>query len=455
MYKKNKKIFENYKKIGISNPHEELISREMALLKGKTKNKKKPVFFSEKTLYDTTDGDLFLSFNNENFKVQLFTLDELLEKDKQREIDGFPRRIRLGKYIKPVRGKKEQIVVVPTTTEPKFYHDNSITDDDEQTTGGSGEGEEGDVIGEQQAEPQQGEGEGQGAGQGEGSEHEIGSDAFDLGKMITEKFELPNLKVKGKKRSISKYTYDLTDINRGFGQYLDKKATLKKIVETNILLGKISKDKPFRPEDLMLNPKDQIFRILSKEKDFEAQCVVFFIRDYSGSMQGEPTEAVVTQHLFIYSWLMFQYQNQVDVRFILHDTEAKEVPDFYTYYKSIVAGGTQVFPSYHLAADIIEKEQLYNDNNIYIFHGTDGDDWEESGKQAIEGIKRLLKYANRMGITVAQNSWGAADRKTTVEKYIDQSGLLNEQPSLLKIDSFLASKANEARLIESIKKLIT
>jgi len=452
---KHKKIYEKLKKAGLSSENEAIIQHELNAIENKKFSKNALKNFSEQNLYDKTDADLFLTISKGKFTMEMFTLDELLERDKQREKDGFPRRIRLGKFIKPIQGKKEQIIVVPSTTEPKFYHDNSITEDEEETTGGSGEGEEGEVIGEQQAEPQQGEGEGQGAGQGEGSEHEVGSDAFDLGKVLTQKFELPNLKAKGKKPSLTKFIYDLTDINKGFGQYLDKKASLKKIIETNILLGNISRDKPFNPEDLIINPKDQIFKILSKEKDFEAQAVVFFIRDYSGSMQGEPTEAIVTQHLFIYSWLMYQYQNQVSVRFILHDTEAKEVPDFYTYYKSNVAGGTQVFPSYQMVADIIEKEQLYKENNIYIFHGTDGDDWEENGNQAIEAVRRFLKYVSRMGITVAQNSWGAAERKTIVEKYFDKSGLLTEKPELIRIDSFQASQANEARIIESIKKLIS
>ena len=455
MNQKHKNIYEKLKKAGLSSENDALIQRELNSIGTKNISKKVLIKYHEHNLYAKNDADLFLSINKNQFVMGMFTLDELLEKDKQREKDGFPRRIRLGKFIKPMQGKKEQIIVVPTTTEPKFYHDSSITEDEEETTGGSGEGEEGDVIGEQKAEPQQGEGEGQGAGQGEGTEHEIGSDVFDLGKVLTQKFELPNLKAKGKKPSLTKFLYDLTDINKGFGQYLDKKATLKKIIETNILLGNISRDEPFSPEDLVINPKDQIFKILSKEKDFEAQAVVFFIRDYSGSMQGEPTEAIVTQHLFIYSWLMYQYQNQVSVRFILHDTEAKEVPDFYTYYKSNVAGGTQVFPSYQLVADIIEKEQLYKENNIYVFHGTDGDDWEESGTQAIEAIRRFLKYINRMGITVAQNSWGAAERKTIVEKYFDKSGILTEKPELIRIDSFQASQANEERIIESIKKLIS
>lgn len=440
----------------LSPGQKELIDKELNLsktlrhrsIRNKTKND-----FIINGLYDVNDNDLFISLNKDDFKVNLFTIEELLAKDKQREEDGFPRRIRLGKYIKPIKGSKEKIVVVPTTTEPKFYHDDSITKDGEENTGGSGEGEEGEVIGEQQAEPEEGEGEGQGAGQGEGSDHDLIEDAFDLGKVITKKFELPNLKPKGKKLSTNKYVYELTDINRGFGQYLDKKATIKRIIETNIMLDKLTPGDQISPEDMIINPQDQIFRILSKEKDFEAQATVFFVRDYSGSMMGEPTEAIVMQHLFIYSWLMYQYQNQVSVRFILHDSDAKEVPDFYTYYKSNVAGGTNVFPAYEMVADIIEKEQLYRDNNIYIFHGTDGDDWDEDGEKAIAAVRRFLPYISRMGITIAKNSWGSEDRDTTVEKYFENSGLLKEKHDLVRMDGFAASQGTEDRIIEGIKKL--
>ena len=83
--------------------------------------------------------------------------------------------------------------------------------------------------------------------------------------------------------------------------------------------------------------------------------MVFFLRDYSGSMQGKPTELVVAQHVLIYSWLLYQYENRVESRFILHDTEAKEVKDFYTYYNSKVAGGTRVVSAFKLVNDIVEQ----------------------------------------------------------------------------------------------------
>ncbi len=451
-----KNLYNQLKKKGLTPEQDLLIQREIDKKEQHPTLPKSDADFIEiARFYSKTDLEVIQNIKTPTAPeiVSLQSLDNLLTRDKQREEDGFPRRIRIGKYIKPGKDNKEKIVVVPTTSEPKFYHDDSITE--EEQTGGSGDGEEGEVIGEQQAEPEEGEGEGQGAGQGQSANHEVGADAFDLGKILTEKFKLPNLKVKGKKVSTTKFRYELTDKNRRFGQVLDKKATLKKIVETNILLGNISEQKGFDPEKLIINPNDQVFRILSKEKDYEAQCVVFFIRDYSGSMQGKPTEAIVSQHLMIYSWLMYQYKSNVMARFILHDTESKEVPDFYTYYKSQVAGGTNIFPAYELVNTIVANEKLSQNNNIYVFHGTDGDDWEDNGSKAVEALSLMLAYASRVGITIAKNAWTSDDSETVVEKYIDKSNILKEKPQLIRLDSFSAEEANETRLIDGIKKLVS
>ncbi len=384
------------------------------------------------------------------------SLDHLLERDRQREEDGFPRKIRVGKMVKPGRDKDDKVVVVPTTVEEKFIHDqaqvNEEGEGEGEAEGGTGEGEEGEVIGEQPVRQDQGSGEG-GAGQGEGGSHELESNAYDLGRILTEQFELPNLKDKGKKRSLTRYAYDLTDKNRGFGQVLDKKATLRRIIQTNIALQRIEKQQQIDTQRLLISPRDKVYRILSKEKDYESQAVVFFVRDYSGSMSGQPTELVVNQHVLIYSWLTFQYENQVKTRFILHDTEAKEVENFHTYYNSRVAGGTQVAAAYRLVNHIVEEEELARDYNIYIFHGTDGDDWDTKGDEALPELQKILVYAARVGITIAENGYGVSG-KSEVERYLRKSGLLEEKKDRLRLD-VMAKESNEGRLIEGIKRLIS
>ncbi len=422
-----------------------------------------PAQYKEGNRWVTPETNLF-SFNDlsvlqsmpslqSSFYTNISSIDELLERDNQREKDGFPRKINIGKLIKPGKSGKDKIVVVPTTVEEKFIHDSSFkAPQEEDDSGGTGEGEEGDIIGEQPIRVPT-EGEGSGAGEGEGGTHEMESSAFELGKILTEKFELPNLKDKGKKRSLTRYTYDLTDRNRGFGQLIDKKATLRQVVETNISLGIISEQEPVDPAELMVSPRDRVYRILSREKDYESQAMVFFLRDYSGSMGGKATDLVVSQHVMIYSWLLYQYAMQVETRFILHDTAAKEVPDFYTYYNSKVAGGTQVFSAYSLVNEIIEKENLSQDYNIYIFHGTDGDDWDSEGEKTIPELKKMLLHASRIGITVARHPYNYSN-PSEVERYLEKSGLLAEKANLLRLDA-MNEDANEARIIQGIKKLIS
>ncbi len=454
-------LYQTLKKSGLSPEQEKKIRYELDLLEfdGDHSYASKP---SPRSIYGYNDLEMLHDGSPPNL-IALTTvqsLDYLLEKDKQREKDGFPRKIRVGKMVKPSQDGDDKVVIVPTTVEEKLLHDKVRLDeegegegdgDPSSGDGGTGDGEEGEVIGEEPVRPEQG-GQG-GAGQGEGGEHDVESNAYDLGRILTEQFELPNLKDKGKKRSLTKYTYDLTDKNRGFGQVLDKKATLKRIIQTNIALERIHAREQVDTGSLLISPNDRIYRILSKEKDYESQAVVFFARDYSGSMGGKPTELVVNQHVLIYSWLIYQYKNQVETRFILHDTEAREVENFQTYYNSTVAGGTQVASAYKLVNEIVDDESLATDNNIYVFHGTDGDDWDTKGDKAIPELKTMLSYASRVGITIAENGYGISGQ-TEVEKYIKKSGLLEEKKDFLRMD-VITNETSETRLIEGIRQLIS
>ncbi len=460
MKNKLRALYHSLKEQGLTPEQEQMIRHELDLLDldGEHICISQP---TSRSLYAYNDLEMLHNASPPNLLAltSVQSLDYLLERDKQREKDGFPRKIRIGKMVKPSQDGDDKVVIVPTTVEEKLLHDQVRVNEEGEGgegdgggQGGAGEGEEGEVIGEQPVRPEPGQGQG-GAGQGEGGGHDVESNAYDLGRILTEQFELPNLKDKGKKRSLTKYTYDLTDKNRGFGQFLDKKATLRRIIQTNIALKRIKGQGAVDSRQLLISPKDRVYRILSKEKDYESQAVVFFVRDYSGSMGGKPTELVVNQHVLIYSWLIYQYKNQVVTRFILHDTEAKEVDNFQIYYNSSVAGGTQVSSAYALVNKIVEDETLERDNNIYVFHGTDGDDWDTKGEKAIPELKKMLAYASRVGITIAENGYGISGQ-TEVEKYIRKSGLLEEKQALLRLD-VISKDTTESRLINGIRELIS
>lgn len=460
MSNRNFKYYQTLKAAGISPKQDRIIRLELEDDRTHQMPPPRPHNSIEKNILNPESVYRYQDFSelqslaqlNQPYASNIRSIDELLERDNQREKDGFPRKIRIGRLIKPGKGKKNKVVVVPTTVEEKLVHDRIRNPEEEDASGGTGDGEEGEVIGEQPIHDPNGTGTG--PGEGDGGQHDIESNAYDLGKILTDKFELPNLKDKGKKHSLTRYTYDLTDKHQGFGQFLDKKATLRKIIETNITLGNIPDRSNIDSTGFLIAPSDRIYRTLSREKDYESQAMVFFLRDYSGSMAGKSTEQIVSQHVLIYSWLIYQYARQVDSRFILHDTEAKEVPDFYTYYNSSVAGGTRVASAFKLVNDIVENENLIQDYNIYVFHGTDGDDWDTDGKEAIPEIKKMLAYSNRVGVTIAEHGTGNGSRSSEVERYIKSSGLLTEKKDLLRLD-VMREDADEARLIEGIKKLIS
>jgi hypothetical protein len=170
-------------------------------------------------------------------------------------------------------------------------------------------------------------------------------------------------------------------------------------------------------------------------------------------MGGKVTQTVVSQHVMLYSWLMYQYDKQVETRFILHDTEAKEVADFYKYYSYKVAGGTKVFTAFKLVNDIVERESLARDYNIYVFHGTDGDDWDKQGTQTIAEIERMMAYVARIGISIVEHSY-VGGKQTEVEKYLKASSILSKHKELIKLD-VMDENADDTRIIQGIKRLIS
>ncbi len=392
--------------------------------------------------------ELFLHNSSESSHVSLQTLDELMARDNQREEDGFERKIKLGKIVKPGKNGPDEIIIVPSTIETKFYHDNAPNNEEDEF-GGTGTEEEGSVIGEKSNNSKNEDGSGKGPGDGGEKEHDLNSNAYNLGKVLTENFNLPRLKQKGIKKSISQYNYELTDLNKGFGQLIDKKQTLKRVIKTNILLNNIPEKSKPDLSSLIHSPQDTVYKILSREISYETEAIVFFVRDYSGSMQGSPSEAVLTQHLFLYSWLMYHYDKRVKSRFILHDTQAIEVEDFSTYYRSNVSGGTKIFPAFELVNSIIENEQLHLAKNIYVFYGSDGDDWKDNKNNLVQEIERLSKYANRIGIFVARNSGN--DNATSLESTIAESNILSELNDTLKITQINSRDFTESQIIKSIK----
>lgn len=376
------------------------------------------------------------------------TSDELLKRDEQRVSDGFKKKIKLRRILVG-RGK---VITVPYVEEEKLLHgDFEPTGEHGEDEAGRGEGGVGDVINRSRIKSEEGEGGGDdgeddssGAGEGGGGEHGLESDAYQLGKQLSEKLQLPNLKDKGKKVPTDDYIYDLTDRHHGSGQFLDRKETLRSVVRSNIALGLVGGDN-IDPSKLVIGPHDYMYRVLSKERVWKSPAVVFFMRDYSGSMDGAPTKAVVNQHLMIYSWLVYQYDKLVIPRFIIHDTIAKEVPAR-EYFQSKNGGGTFIPSGYAKVFEIVVNEGLLGNYNLYLFQGTDGEDGD-NGKVALPWIKKILEFFNRMGVSVFKHprtsrSLAGDEEQTVFEKYVVAGGFL-EKKDLFRMHVMSTSPSDE------------
>ncbi len=374
--------------------------------------------------------------------ASLESFEDLVKRDKEREEDGFPRRIR-WKRILAGAGK---VITVPYVEEGQLVHGRFEPKNLEQMsafgmrpnepdlgeTPGAGDGEVGDVIGETpigrgpgDGDDDDGDGDDDGPpGPGAGDEpgDHLEEEAYELGKRLTERLQLPNLREKVKKFPTDEYTYDLTDRHRGSGQVLDKKETLKQILKTNLALGRIDKD-DLDPSKMVVGPEQRVYRVLSRERVWKSQAVAFFVRDYSGSMWGDPTQALVSQHLMIYAWLLVQYEKRVIPRFFVHDTEAREVTA-QQYFTLNAWGGTYIPSVYKEINKTVEGEGLEAEYNLYLFQGTDGDDGDD-GEVAIPELRKILGYVNRMGVTLFKHPYYQSQgHKTVFEEYIEKSGIL-------------------------------
>ncbi|MBP2663132.1 MAG: hypothetical protein H6Q71_1080, partial [Firmicutes bacterium] len=166
---------------------------------------------------------------------------------------------------------------------------------------------------------------------------------------------------------------------------------------------------PFREDDL------RYFRV-KEDIRRHSNAVVFCIMDVSGSMDQSKKYLARTFYFLLYQFLRWKYE-QVEVVFIAHTTEAKEVNEreFFHHGES---GGTMISSGYAKALEIIE--QRYNPDvwNIYAFHCTDGDNWTEDNERTVDKANELVSVCNLVGyVEILSNySYGV-----TIRRQLDQN----------------------------------
>lgn len=298
-------------------------------------------------------------------------------------------------------GRKRVKVPIRSLDEYKFRFDHRKR---KHVAQGDGNTSVGDVVAR---EPQQAQGSGRGrrAGDQPGTEYfEAEVDLDEIARLVFEDLHLPNLQEKAKREIPSRATR-FTEIRRtGIMSNLDKRRSLVENIRRQARETGRAHLGPFRPEDLR-------YRTWEEQHAFESNAVVIAMMDVSGSM-GEFKKYVARSFYFwMVRFLRTRYDN-VDIVFISHHTEAKEVTEeqFFTQGES---GGTVVSSAYRLALDVIAARYPTRDWNVYPFHFSDGDNYYSDNDEAVKLADELASTCNLFGYGEIGDEEGPSYRRTS------------------------------------------
>lgn len=127
----------------------------------------------------------------------------------------------------------------------------------------------------------------------------------------------------------------------------------------------------------------------------ESNAVVLCIMDTSGSMDTMKKYLARSFFFILYQFISTRYQN-VEIVFIAHHTEAQEVTEEDFFHKG-ESGGTFISSGYNKALEIINERFHPALWNVYVFHCSDGDNFESDNPAALKAATELARSSNLFG----------------------------------------------------------
>src|SRR6266542_2568174 len=294
-------------------------------------------------------------------------------------------------------GKKIVKIPVRSLDLPHFRFDPK-----KQKHAGQGDGDSkvGDVLGQDPGGQGKGPGRGKRAGDAPGVDYyDAEIEVDELAALMFEDLGLPFLEQKqNEEMEVESIRFD--EIRRkGVMSNLDKRRMMMENVKRHALAGRPARFGAITDGDLRFRTWQPTYRR-------ETNAVVIAMRDVSGSM-GE-FEKYITRSFYFWMvrFLRTKY-NRVQIVFITHHTEAKEV-DEQTFFNLGESGGTRVSSAYKLALEVIEERFNPELWNIYPFHFSDGDNWGDADNRlCLDLVQQLLERSNVFGYgEIREHSYG-------------------------------------------------
>ncbi|WP_353495317.1 YeaH/YhbH family protein [Vibrio cholerae] len=186
----------------------------------------------------------------------------------------------------------------------------------------------------------------------------------------------------GKRRLMSELEEELERIQRSEPPQIMEEMRIKQEIEE--LRNKID-SVPF------IDTFDLRFKNYEKRPIPSSQAVMFCLMDVSGSMDQATKDIAKRFYVLLYLFLTRTYEN-VEVVFIRHHTQAKEVNE-HDFFYSQETSGTIVSSALKLMHEIIEARYPLGEWNIYGAQASDGDNWADDSPRCKELLSnKLLPY---------------------------------------------------------------
>lgn len=137
----------------------------------------------------------------------------------------------------------------------------------------------------------------------------------------------------------------------------------------------------------ILSNQDLRYLNVKEQKSFHSNAVIFAMMDVSASMTTEKKYLARSMLFWINEFLKKIYE-QVEVRFIVHHARAWLV-DEDSFFKTGESGGTRCAEAYKLARSLIDSHYPTSMWNVYLFHFSDGEDWDADA--TMQEVKKLIE----------------------------------------------------------------
>ena len=292
-------------------------------------------------------------------------------------------------------GKQVIRIPVHSLDEPHFHFNRG-----KQKHVGQGKAKTGQVIG-RSGDGNSAEGPGDAPG-----EHVVESEITidEIEEILFASLELPNLRPKPK-TAMQVEGEDWTDVRRrGIQSNLDRKRTFMEAMKRSQRQGAL----------LRITEDDLRFRTYEEVVRPQTGAVIFAMMDVSASM-GEFEKYVARTFFFWMERFLSKHYPHVEIRYLVHHTEAAEVTksDFYRLRES---GGTKCSSVYELALQLMEREYPTDAWNVYPMHVSDGDNNGSDNEEVVRIVEKLCESVSLLGYLEVQPN----RRASTLSKQLEE-----------------------------------